>query len=174
MTNNERITRASYALVRGTSPVTAPRVGGFCLQLVRLVIEDAMRWPSHEFYRRHLTHRVERAAGDDTDPWARDVERTMRMQGHAIAVPASGNRYVTKEEIATFAEPGDILYRWDTARTPAGTFVGHVGILLHGDLVLENVNPAFRKRSLHNSHNRTLTLTGIEDFAVTLVARLPE
>lgn len=169
MTTNERITNTAYEFLRGHH--TAPTKSGLCLQLVRLIIETALQLPSHTLYTN--LERVERAPGDDTAPWARDLERTYRNRGWATAEPEPGRRYIPKNVILQ-NEPGSILHRWDAAKTPAGTFIGHIGILLHGGLVIENINPLYRKRSYHAGNNRTLTLTPIEDFAVTLVTNYRE
>lgn len=164
MTSNERIVSAAYAFARGQH--ASPNRPGMCLQLTRLIIETALDLPAFALY--DGLERVERAPGDDTDPWARDLERTYKNRGWAILEPDPGRRYIQKDAILT-APPGSILHRWDAAKTSAGTFIGHVGILLHGGLVIENINPLYRKRSFHSTTNRFLAITPIDDFAVTLV-----
>ena len=48
-------------------------------------------------------------------------------------------------------QPGDLLFRWDAAAWRWGgggvEFYGHVGVYLHGALVLENINPNYRSHS---------------------------
>jgi len=162
--NNELIVEASYRVMRGQLKV--PTRAGFCLQMVRLIVEDAFNMPSHSFYR-WKTHMVERAPGDDFDPWARDMERSFRLDGYGVAVPQENSRYLTRLELQS-AAPGDLLFRWDVARTRQGTFIGHVGILMPGGLVLENINPASRPTAM----TRDVTaLTSLEAFPVTLAAR---
>lgn len=165
MTTNERITRTAYEFAAGLH--ASPTRPGFCLQLVRLIVETALGLPAFEFYRD--LERVERAPGDDQDPWARDVERTFRNRGWAVLTPEDGKRYVPPIAILAGAEPGSILHRWDAAKTTSGTFVGHIGILLHGGLVIENVNPIYRKRAFQATQNPTLHLTPLASFATTLV-----
>jgi hypothetical protein len=161
----ERTVESAFKLLRGELP--APTRPGLCLQLVRLVVEDAFGLPSHGWYK-WMTRRVERAAGDDSDPWARDMERSLRVNEFAVASPAGSTRYVTGGQLAAACEPGDLLFRWDVARTAQGTFVGHVGILMPGELVLENVNPNSRPSSLCRG---TTALTPLSAFPVTLAAR---
>jgi len=162
---NERVVESAYRLIRGE--LRAPASAGLCLMLARLVVEDAFGLPSHGWYR-WLTHRVEREPGDDTDPWARDMERSLRAGGFGVAEPAAGERYVSSVALAPVCEAGDILFRWDVAKTRQGTFVGHVGILMPGEMVLENIGPASRKRSFFNGPT---ALTPLSDFPVTLAAR---
>jgi hypothetical protein len=158
------IARAAYALVRGDLP--APSKSGLCLQLVRLVVESAYGMKPHEFYR-WRTHPVERLPGDDNDPWARDMERSLREAGMAALRPDEG-RYVSTETLLLNGNPGDLLFRWDTAKNARGSFVGHVGILLGGGLVLENVNPAYRPASLMRG---VTALTPVSKFLTTLAVR---
>lgn len=144
-----------------------PVTSGLCLRLVRLVIEHAL---DIDFYAQYLTHKVERAAGDDHDPWARDLERSMRHADLAIAEPQPNQRYVGMRALKELAMPGDLLFRHDVAPTKAGTFVGHVGILLHNGLVLENINPRFRPEGFHR---RNTAVTPLVYYRVTLAARIP-
>ena len=42
-------------------------------------------------------------------------------------------------------QPGDLVFNWRSAFDRRwGAYVGHVGVLVHGDLVLENISPVFR------------------------------
>lgn len=158
------IARAAYGVLRGELAV--PEKSGLCLQLVRLVVESAYGMKPHGFYN-WLTHPVERLPGDDHDPWARDMERSLREAGMASLLPDEG-RYVSAERLAAGGNPGDLLFRWDTAKNRQGSHVGHVGILLGGGLVLENVNPAYRPGSLVRG---ATALTPITKFLTTLVVR---
>jgi hypothetical protein len=164
MTPNEKVIQTAYDALNGN--MNLPTQSGFCLQHTRLIIERAHGLPSHGWYK-WMTHKVERAPGDDNDPWARDMERSMRMGGFEIASPSAGNRYLTREEVA-LGEPGDIVFRWDLYKTKAGTFVGHVGILMPGNLIFENINPNSRPNSYKLGVN---SLTPIKDFPLTLIAR---
>lgn len=165
MTSNERIVRSAEKALAGELQV--PVSSGLCLRLVRVIVENAL---GIDFYQQFLTHRVERAPGDDMDPWARDLERSMREGGHAILTPTPGQRYVGNRAIREFAQPGDLLFRHDVVPTAAGTHVGHVGILLHNGVVMENINPRFRPEGFHR---RNTALTPLVFFRVTLVARIP-
>lgn len=125
--------------IRGDMP-NLPLDSGWCLTLVRLVIERAFHWPSHHFYR-WRTHPVERPGGaDPVVPWARDMERSLRLAG--MEVP--GTRYGPPSDPARYTrptdlEPGDLLFRWDAAYP-----VGHVALYAGRGTVLENVDPANR------------------------------
>jgi hypothetical protein len=148
-TANDRIVDAAHQLLRGE--LAEPRRSGLCLQLVRVVIERAYGLPSHDWYRRWRTITVWRSPGSDRDPWARDMEASLRDARKDLPLPRTGPagdpaRYV--DLAAPDLLPGDLLFRWDTARNAAGDFVGHVGILMPGGLVLENVSPTYRAGAL--------------------------
>lgn len=164
MTPNEKVVQAAYDAINGK--IKLPTSSGFCLQHTRLIVERAHGLPSHGWYR-WRTHTVERAPGDDNDPWARDMERSMRMNNFTVAAPEEGKRFLTEEQVAQ-GIPGDIVFRWDLYKTRAGTFVGHVGILMPGGLIYENINPNSRQTSYKLGVN---SLTPIREFPMTLIAR---
>ena len=164
MTSNERISRSCTKALAGE--LQLPVASGYCLKAVRIVVEHAL---GISFYDSYLTARVERAPGDDNDPWARDMERSLRSDGYGIIEPTPGQRYIGNRIMRELAQPGDLLFRWDVAPTKAGTFVGHVGILLEHDLVLENINPRFRPEGFNR---RNTSVTPLVFFRTTLVARL--
>jgi hypothetical protein len=66
--------------------------------------------------------------------------------------------------------PGDLLFRWDAAAWKHGMvpYYEHVGILLDGGLVLENINPAYRSHSLQRG---VTALTLIDRFQFTTAIR---
>jgi len=141
----------------------APEHPGLCLQLARIIIEDAYGLKPYAFYN-WLTNPVERDPADDRDPWARDMERSLRLAG--MAYEFSEGRYIRPETIIQEAEPGSLLFRWDVARSPYGTFIGHVGVLLDNGMVLENINPRFRKTSFFRGNT---AITPLADFPTTTV-----
>lgn len=165
MTTNDRIVRSAEKALAGE--IQLPVATGYCLRLVRVVVEHALQI---DFYGTFLTHRVERAAGDDNDPWARDLERSLRESGHAVILPDDRQRYIGNRVMRELARPGDLMFRHDVAPTRAGTNVGHVGILLANGLVLENINPRFRQEGFHR---RGTSVTPLVFYRTTLVARLP-
>lgn len=165
VTSSEKIVRSAEKALAGE--LKLPVAPGYCLRMVRLIVEHAL---GIEFYNEFLTHRVERAPGDDNDPWARDLERSMREDGYAILQPMTGQRYVGARIIKEFAQPGDLLFRHDVAPTKQGTNVGHVGILLHNNLVIENINARFRNDGFHR---RGTSLTPVPYYRTTLVTRIP-
>lgn len=154
-----QVVDAAYRMLSGQ--LKAPEHAGFCLQLTRVVIEAAYDMKPYEFYK-WRTHVVERAEGDGNEPWARDMERSLRFA--SMAYDFGDKRYVSFDDIIAECEPGDLLFRWDVARTKQGTFVGHVGILMPGGMVLENVDPRHRSRSFFRG---VTALTPLTDFRVT-------
>lgn len=133
---------------------------GWCLALTRRVVETALGWADGSFYTRYGRERVERAPGPNaTAWWARDLERSMRNLGLAVD-PAA-------------AQAGDLVFNWRAAVDRHGVYVGHVGVLTHGDLVLENINPAHRPQSLRRRAS-TIVLTPRATFPVTTAIRIPE
>lgn len=164
---NDEILASAVALLEGD--VEAPEEGGYCLQLVRLVIEDGFGWKPHEFYARYWDKKVRRGQGDsDLVPWARDLERSLRAADFGVLFPPEGERYVPSTTILKDGKPGDLLFRWDTALSEGGEYIGHVGILMSDGLVLENINPGYRPYSFKNG---ATALTPVVDFPVTTVVR---
>lgn len=138
-----------------------PTRPGLCLAFVRVVAEHALKLPSHEFYVRYLVDGTTRR-GDDpakrlaearADPWAADLERSMKLQG--LAVPALLRR------------GGDLVFN-HLASEP----VGHVGILLDRNWLVESVDPRYRPDSINLPG--CLSLTPFASRPWTLVARLRE
>jgi hypothetical protein len=159
MTVNDRIAATAW-LVVGGNPLLDKLAHGWCLQGVRLVIEHALHWPSHELYRRYLVAGTTGREGDDaerlaaarTDPYASDLEASMKRLG--LAIPGEAKL------------PGDLVFDYERAKP-----IGHTGIYLGNNLVLEVVSPAHRPRSFTR---RNICLTPYPDWTPTLVARLPQ
>ena len=100
------IVRAGWEAVRGELPT--PNEHGYCLKLVRLIIERAMGWQDSELYRRYVD-RTWVAPPDyphASGHWARDLERALRDAGMAV----SGDR----------SRPGDILCNYEAAWSRGG------------------------------------------------------
>lgn len=173
MTPNQRIVEAAYDVLRGEVP-GEPTEAGMCLALVRVVIERAFYDGRWEFYERHRTVKVNELERASQDPYARDLEASLRGQGMAVPAlprtgpPADPRRYVNLATALSLGllEPGDLLFRWDTARDANDIYVGHVAILLPGRLVLENV--AHRAGALQRGPT---TLSKLEAWQVTSVMR---
>lgn len=163
MTTRERIAEKALEVAAGhrlrAGSVDLHTEHGWCLAATRRIVELAHRWSDGAFYRRFGTERVERPAGvPATAWWARDLERSLRNAGYAV--PGIED-----------AEPGALLFNYQAAPF-RGVFIGHVGILTHGDLVLENINPEHRPRSLRRAGS-TMVLTPLEAFPVTTTIHLP-
>lgn len=129
---------AALALAGG---VAQPTDTGYCLQFVREVVEHALGWPDRAFYRRYWVQRVEE--NDTSEPWARDLERSLRDLGYAVDEPRAGDLVF------------DFTYR------P----VGHVGVMLTNDVVLD-VFPV--------GGVPTLRVTPVSVWAPTTIIRFPE
>jgi len=180
MTTGERIARSGWAVVFGEAP--EPRntrgvvVAGLCLAQVRLVVEHALYGGRWELYPRHLTHRASDKPPHAKDPWARDLEASLRAQGLTGAkLPRTGpksdpDRYVDLDRAASELQPGDLVFRWDTAKSD-GVYIGHVAVYLGHGLLLENARPASRPQLLQ--HRGPTLLTPLGCWPVTTVARLP-
>lgn len=146
---------AAFGKLRGL-----PADAGMCLAAVRVIVEDAYGWPSHELYARYLTAGTGRRSGTpaqrlaaaQADPWAADFEASMKQQGFVIP--------------NTHAVPGDLVFNHNAA-VP----FGHVAVVIAPGVVLENIDPAFRPGSIHLKNS--LSLTPLESQAWTLTARLP-
>lgn len=109
---------------------------GPCVQFARVVVEHALKFPGHDFYRRWLVDGPTRRGGDPAkrlaeaslDPWASVIERSMKLAG--LAVPAVLRR------------GSDLVFN-HSASEP----VGHVGVLLDRNWVVESVDPLYRPES---------------------------
>jgi hypothetical protein len=141
---NGRIVAAAWDVVRGELVVeTRPM---FCLKVVRQIVEHAMRWKPGEFYRRYWTHKVEE--NRTAEPWARDLERSLRNRGLAAKEP----------------QAGDLVFNFRAAWP-----YGHVGVMLSNSVVLENT-PSNRGFSRGN-----IRLVPLKEWGTpTTVIRLKE
>lgn len=169
MTPAERIVQAAYDVLRGDVN-TEPHQSGLCLALVRVVIERAFyagHWRFYDLHRSVIVQQDERASDV---PYARDLEASLRAQGMALGLPRTGPdgdpiRYVDPDALRD-VEPGNIVFRWDTAKDRNGVFVGHVAVVMPGRLLLENV------ASRHGSLSRGPTkLSPLGSWPVTTVVQ---
>lgn len=152
MTINEKIVEAALDAVAGRYPTVSKP--GYCLQFVREVIENALYDGERRFYSKYLVVASERkppGTNPHDSPWAVDSEASMKKLG--LTVPL------------TSARPGDIVFNHDT-----GLPYGHVGILLPGDFIAENIDPKFRRMGIYPDYK---AITPWEQWSkITLVARL--
>jgi hypothetical protein len=134
--SNEAIVEAAYAVARGELWEPKDRNGeplaGYCLAQTRVIVERAFRMRSHQWYEDYVTEWVQPAGYDRSlGHWARDAERSLRNLGMQVD-------FLKRE-------PGDLVFNWESAYSNTWkAYIGHVGVLVHGDLVLENIHPAFR------------------------------
>jgi hypothetical protein len=126
--------------LNGLAPITPQ--AHYCLRLVREVIEHAYQLPPGAFYARYWTHKVEENA--TSEPWARDLERSLRAAGLTVTTPRAG----------------DLVFNHRVAHP-----YGHAGIMLSSILVLD-VWP--------NATGPPLRLTPVWEWAPTTIIRLPE
>jgi hypothetical protein len=163
------IVKSAWKAIAGDYDI--PQGSGYCLALVRRVVEEAYRMPPHGFYK-WRTHTVERKS-DLNIPWARDMERSLRAAGMEVEAPRTGPELDPKRYVEIYQanlQEGDLLFRWDVARSRTGEFIGHVGIYLGHELVLENINPSNRnaRRGMSRGVNR---ITPLGEFPVTTIIR---
>lgn len=164
MTPAVKIANRALEIAAG-APLTAGGIDlhaahGWCLAVARRTVETALGWPDGGFYQRFGRERVDRAPGPPAAAWwARDLERSMRNLGLAVDPEA--------------AQPGDLVFNWRSAVNRHGVYVGHVGVLTYGELVLENVNPAWRPQALRRRAS-TNVLTPRQTFEVTTTIRIPD
>lgn len=118
MNSNESIIAAVLAVLNGKLAIFDAE-SGYCLRVVREVVEDAFGWESHEFYRRYWTETVEENTTET--PWARDLQRSLRLSNYGV--PADER------------QGGDLVFCWRMGRP-----IGHAGVLLAADFVLENTS----------------------------------
>lgn len=113
----------------------------YCLRLVREIVEHAYGWAPMEFYHHFWTHRVEENLTNE--PWARDLERSLRNAGYQVAHP----------------RPGDLVFNHRLAWP-----YGHAGVMLSDSLVLD-VWP--------NATGPPLRVTPVWEWQPTTTIRLP-
>lgn len=162
MTPNERMVASAFEVVHGRLGVPKGSNGreafGYCLAQTRMIVEHAFTMHSHEWYEHYVTEWVQPPGYNRTlGHWARDAERSLRNLGMSVAID---------ERL-----PGDIVFDWKSAYSPAwNAYVGHVGVLLTEDLVLENINPDLRRGK---SFSRGVTsVTPLSEWRrVTMIAR---
>ena len=136
---NTAVVLAAALAING---VIAPPQGHYCLRFVRQVVEHAYGWAPMEFYRQFWTHTVEENRSGE--PWARDLERSLRNAGFQVHEPAAG----------------DLVFNYRSAWPK-----GHAGVMLSDVLVLD-VWPSVRGSSLR--------VTPVWVWAPTTVIRLPD
>lgn len=111
------IAQSAWAVVTGDLKVEERP--WFCLKVVRQIVEHAKKWEPGEFYRHYWTHKVEE--NKTAEPWARDLERSLREQGRAVHD----------------VQAGDLVFRHDLAKP-----YGHAAVMLTNDVLLENTPSA--------------------------------
>jgi hypothetical protein len=161
MTPNERIARSALLAAQGKLPAVA-LAPGWCLKVVRLIVEHALFDGQYAMYGKWLSAGTTRRPGDaaarlaaaQDDQWAADFESSCKLNGFAVSLADR--------------QAGDLIFNHNGA-VP----FGHVGILLTPDWVLENISAAHRPDSIPLTP-RNLMLTPITNRPWTLVARLPE
>ena len=179
MTPNERIVDAALGVLTERTPEPRDRHGrvisGYCLAQVRIIIERALWAGAWRWYDTWWTHRASDKPRGVTGPWARDMEASLRAAGMALELPRTGpagdpTRYVAMGQAMAdgLIRPGDLVFRWDVAKHSSGAFIGHVGVLVARDVVVENVAPSNRAS---RSWNRGPTVLGPLTWPVTAVIR---
>jgi len=133
---NKKIVEASYRALLGQT-VVENGSSGWCLRVLRQVVQDALRITHDEFYSRFLI--LKASDTDPETPYARDLQVSLRALGYQV----SEEDYV----------PGDLFFSWKPFP------YGHAGIVLTKDYVLENSSGA---RSI--ARNGFLCVSSIEEI----------
>jgi hypothetical protein len=171
VTPNLKIVDSAHAILRGD--LSPPTESGMCLTLVRTVIEHALYGGRWTWYDRYRTHEAT-GKPPGRDPWSRDMERSLTLAGMSVATPRTGpvgdpTRYVDLGQYKPL--PGDLLFRWDTAKdATSGQYIGHVAIAMHGLLMLENIDPDYRSPEVGAWRGPT-RLTPLGAWPVTTIIR---
>jgi hypothetical protein len=171
---NKQIVRAAW-MVYKTPPSVFEKEPGWCLAFVRHILQSA--FPStpkdpRAWLEKYAFARVETPLPNRTW-WARDFERTVSQVGLAV----------DKKDL----QPGDLVFKWDTAKLKLSKpldvlyqgmpdaqhiYVGHVGILVAEGVVMENINPDFRKDGKAFGNKGCISLSDFNLWpAVTKCAR---
>jgi hypothetical protein len=114
----------------------------YCLRLVREIVEHALGWEPYTFYAVFWTHTVEE--NRTAEPWARDLERSMRAAGLSVPTPIAG----------------DLVFNHNLGKP-----YGHAGVMLTQNLVLD-VWP--------DATGPPLRLTPVAEWAPTTIIRITE
>lgn len=84
--HQQRIILSGWDLIRGDLKAE-PKEPFMCLALVRVVLEAAFWGGAWRFYDLHRTARVDLTKRASQDPYARDLERSLRDQGMSLTLP---------------------------------------------------------------------------------------
>ena len=130
---------------------------GYCLKVVRQIVEDGLDLAPGEFYHRWIYPNFKLKPGEtpeDIKPyWARGAERALREAGLAV--------HSVKD-----AEPGDLVFSWRSSYP-----YGHVGVLLDGKLILENTYA--RRRGWKRDGQGALRITPMREWdQITTLVRI--
>lgn len=111
--------------------IDVPRVTpGFCLKLVRCVLESALGWREMELYER-FPEKIETVTPVATRAfYARDIQRSFREARWGVPL----------DEM----QPGDILTHWKSAWN-GDDWVGHILIIMPEGFLLENISSRYRE-----------------------------
>ncbi len=161
MTANQKIAQSALLAAQGRMPSVALDPG-WCLRVVRLIVEHALFENRYEMYSRWLVAGTTARPGTDAErvraaranPFASDFEASMKQLG--LTVPMFER------------EPGDLVFNHKLASP-----YGHVAVLMTRDLALENINPRSRPTGIRLPV-ANLVLTPVESVEWTLCARLPD
>jgi len=136
------VVESAYQVLTGTLGV--PTDGGYCLKAARIIIEDAFGLPERALYNRLIIPTLKNAEmvphGEPKYYWASGAETAMRLAGLTVAKPV----------------PGDLLFSGVVSKP-----YGHVGILLPGELVIENT---WASRGWRKTGMGRIRLTPLSEF----------
>lgn len=137
---NDKIVESAYKALTGHLRVENTS-GGWCLRVVRQIVQDALGIGSDAFYERFLS--LKASSTDPNVPCARDIQVSLRRLRYSV----------NESDII----PGDLFFSWKPMP------YGHVGIVLSSGFVLEN-SPGFRAVT----RNGFLCVSRLEDVKKTM------
>ena len=123
-TVNQKIVDAAWESLKAQD---LPTEYGWCMMTTRMIVERALSLGDYGFYDAYLEGHAKAEPVVPRSWWARDAHKILR-DVHGFGVPASERK------------AGDLVFNYAVAASKQfpGHNIGHVGILLDRDTVLEN------------------------------------
>lgn len=121
---NEKIVKTAWHCLKAQN---LPKRSGWCMMTTRMIVERALGLGSMGFYSTYLVGHPKAAPNVPRNWWARDAQKILR-DTHRFGVKL-------EDRMA-----GDLVFNHAVAPSKdfRGHMIGHVGILIDRDTVLEN------------------------------------
>ena len=122
-TTNQKIVNAAW---QALDDEALPNKGGYCLMTTRMIVEAALDLGNMGFYRTFLEGYPKADPVVPRSWWARDAHKILRDRGFGVRLEDR--------------QPGDLVFNHAVAPSDVykGFNIGHVGILIDTNTVLEN------------------------------------